>query len=283
MNLIKSIYLVVYIATALCGISLFALYQLWLNGLNLAWVGAALTTLPFGLRLSVMMLLRHEARTSRRLPLILSLASLGTALTIMFNQPSGLATILALYGLGGLLIYIFWYSELSRSKNKNLENQQPLPEFVVENSLGEVINSQSFIGKANLILFYRGNWCPLCMAQIKEIAEQYRQLHNSGVNVLLISPQPHKHTQQLADKFDVPFQFLVDSDNKAAKVLDIAMENGLPVGMQVLGYHSDTVYPTVIITNPQGNIIYTDQTDNYRVRPEPQTFIEVLRQHQLID
>jgi hypothetical protein len=51
---------------------------------------------------------------------------------------------------------------------------------------------------------------------------------------------------------------------------------GLPFGMQLLGYDSDTVMPTVIITDDEGKIIFADLTDNYRVRPEPETFMRVL-------
>ena len=47
----------------------------------------------------------------------------------------------------------------------------------------------------------------------------------------------------------------------------------------MLGYDSDTVMPTVIITGKDGKIVWTHETDNYRVRPEPDTFLEVLRRH----
>lgn len=40
------------------------------------------------------------------------------------------------------------------------------------------------------------------------------------------------------------------------------------MGMQVLGYESDSVLPTVLLTDTQGLIVFSDQTDNYRVRPE---------------
>ena len=53
--------------------------------------------------------------------------------------------------------------------------------------------------------------------------------------------------------------------------------------MQALGYDSDTVMPTVIITDREGRVVWTDETDNYRVRPEPETFLQVLREHDLID
>jgi hypothetical protein len=35
----------------------------------------------------------------------------------------------------------------------------------------------------------------------------------------------------------------------------------------------------VVITNARGEILFADLTDNYRVRPEPSTFVEVLNDH----
>ena len=49
--------------------------------------------------------------------------------------------------------------------------------------------------------------------------------------------------------------------------------------MELLGYDPDTVLPTVIITDASGKIIFVDLTDNYRVRPEPETFIQVLKEY----
>ncbi len=49
------------------------------------------------------------------------------------------------------------------------------------------------------------------------------------------------------------------------------------MGMQALGYDSETVLPTVVITEAGGRILWADETDNYRVRPEPDLFLTVLR------
>ncbi len=70
--------------------------------------------------------------------------------------------------------------------------------------------------------------------------------------------------------------FLRDRHNEAAKKLGIFHRWGTPMGMQLLEYESDTVLPTVILTNAEGNIVFTDQTDNYRIRPEPGVFEKLL-------
>ncbi len=125
-------------------------------------------------------------------------------------------------------------------------------------------------------MFYRGNWCPLCMAQIKEISAQYQELEKRGVEVLLISPQPVGKSASLAKKMKVNFHFLTDEKNAMARELKIDQKFGIPLGFEVLGYASETVLPTIIITDEEGKIIFLDQTDNYRVRPEPETFLKIL-------
>ena len=68
----------------------------------------------------------------------------------------------------------------------------------------------------------------------------------------------------------------MDKENEAAKALGIFAKQGTPTAMVALGYELDTVMPTIIITDKCGDIIYSDLTDNYRVRPEPQEFLKVL-------
>ena len=114
------------------------------------------------------------------------------------------------------------------------------------------------------------------MAQIKEVAAQYQQLEQRGVKTYLISSQSHANSEDLAKRFAVSFNFMVDVDNAAAKALKIDAVGGTPAGLQGLGYDSDTVMPTVLMTDAEGKIIFLDQTDNYRVRPEPETFLQIL-------
>ena len=203
-------------------------------------------------------------------------AGLGVTALLM-GSPSGLeACVLALTGLAGFQLYDRWYSIFGRGSAAAVALGQILPEFVLEDADGARVSSADFRGNPVLLLFYRGNWCPLCMAQVKEIADQYRELDRRGVTVALVSPQPPGHTARLVAKFDVPFRFLVDRQGAVAENLGIAAPGGLPFGMQIFGYDSDTVLPTVIIADAEGKIILSDQTDNYRIRPEPATFLAAL-------
>ena len=55
------------------------------------------------------------------------------------------------------------------------------------------------------------------------------------------------------------------------------------MGLQMLGYDSDTVLPTVIITDTGGRVLWTHETDNYRIRPEPDVYLAILRENRIVD
>mgnify|MGYP002700168509 CR=1 FL=1 len=226
--------------------------------------------------------LYRTARTSENLnflfviPVIMIILSIvGAIIAPTTAADLLLPMITMLVALIGNLFYVFWYSRFGRAENKLLEVGRALPKFSLKDATGNVITSKEIGSQASLIMFYRGNWCPLCMAQIKEVAAQYRELESRGIKIYMVSPQPEGHTGSLAKRFDVSMNFLIDEDNQAADSLQIKAENGLPMGLQALGYDSDTVMPTVIMTNSKGKIIFADLTDNYRVRPEPEDFLRV--------
>ena len=73
-----------------------------------------------------------------------------------------------------------------------------------------------------------------------------------------------------------PIRFCVDEQGQLARQLGIEHVGGLPFLMEPLGYDADAVLPTVLITDPSRRIIFADLTDNYRVRPEPSTFLAAL-------
>jgi peroxiredoxin len=224
-----------------------------------------------------LLFIKPVARTSRTLGSYSTIIVIGLLLNLYnFERDSLLISL----GLSfGWLLYLNWYSSFNSRNTSILEVGKKLPNFTLENSNKETVEVSLFNGNYQIFLFYRGNWCPLCMAQIKEIANQYKELSERNVDMILVSSQPHKYTKNIANKHKVPFHFLVDNQNKAAKKLGILHENGLPAGFQVFGYDSDVVLPTVIITDHNNEIIFADLTDNYRVRPEPETFIKIIDKH----
>ncbi len=272
MHRIKSIFISVYLTVAFIA----ALHSTWqfIQTPN-NWLGPVVSLWGV-LSFFVYLFVTSTARTSANLYGMIGVAGFGVLIALLAPAPTPYTALPIFYalipGLGGALLYVFWYSRYGRGESAAIAVGQILPEFELQDCDGKPVSSRIFRGAPALFLFYRGNWCPLCSAQVRELAADYRALDERGVRVVLVSPQPHAHTRELAARFDVPFLFLVDFEARAAKTLGIFAQGGLPLGLEVLGYDSDTVLPTVIITDAEGRIIFNDQTDNYRVRPEPETF-----------
>lgn len=281
MNALKSLYVTLYMVATM-SIAVLAVQMLLATQDYLTWGGVLLVYAPFVLVISSLMIFRNVPRTSARFPVLIVMGLIGVIASLRGYSLGGSATapVLAVLGLVGFLVYDYWYSSFRNRHSQALEVGKSLPEFELTDTRGNTVTSASLTDKPCVWIFYRGNWCPLCMAQIREIADDYRRLEELGARVALISPQPHRYTRSLARKFDVSFDFLTDDGNRAAEKLGIAHRNGLPAGMQALGYAGDTVLPTVIITAKGGEIIWVHETDNYRVRPEPETYLSVLRKQE---
>ncbi len=281
-NSLKSIFISAYIT--LLGVGLIhSLIGVAALGLNSAWTGALLSLLPMVL-FFCLLFVRPQARTSAELAgyRAATLAGVLVTLTLGWGKAAGPwpLTYSLIVGAIGMRLYIGWYSRLDRRRPGPLQVGALLPELTLFDLKGQPVSTLSLRGRPALLVFYRGNWCPLCVAQIKEVAAQYRELADLGAQICFISPQSQEQTAKLAARFDVPLLFWCDRNNQAARFLQIDAPHGIPKGLEVAGYDSETVMPTVVLTDAQGRMILVDQTDNYRVRPQPDTFIDALRTNQ---
>lgn len=258
-------------------VGIHSLWRVLTTGFAPVWVGPLVVAGTF-FGFMGWMVRSGRARTSANLPLVLAASGAGVGLSMLGaafgSTPSGLPLTYALLGFGGLILYVVWYSRLGRAPSAALRVGGLLPELELEDESGRPISASAFRGSPAVFLFYRGNWCPLCMAQIRELAKEYKNLEARGTKVALVSPQSHENTRTLAARYEVPFRFLVDPGGRAARQLGILHEAGVPLGIP--GYDPDTVFPTAIVTDAEGRILLADQTDNYRVRPEPLTFLAAL-------
>jgi len=274
MNRLKSLYVSAYIGGSITGLVAALVAIARAEGPS-PWLGTALacgTPAAFFARVFAF----PTARTSPNLHLVLAAGVLGSAisgaLAGVFAAPTLVA---AVVGVLGTLGYVYWYSRFATPGSQALRPGATLPSFTLVEQ-GRTVDSATLLEKPALWIFYRGNWCPICVAQVKEICAQYRELARRGVEVFFVSPQSEANTEQLAARCDAPFRFLTDVGNAAAAALGIVERNGLPAGMQMFGYDSDVPRPAAFVTGSGGRILYCDMTDNYRVRPEPSQFFDVI-------
>ncbi|PVZ70482.1 peroxiredoxin family protein [Pelagibaculum spongiae] len=276
MKHLKTLFIPLYISLAFTGL-LLAGWKIadTSSSLFAAMALAAIAALPIGFFLSLY--LTPRARTDSQLK-PLQTASVLLTIPVAIYPDWTIAFAAAAINISGYL-YIYWYSQLMRPRPDVISVGETLPWFELTDADGNKVTSLQLANKPSLMIFYRGNWCPLCMAQIKEVAKAYQQLESMGIRVAMISSQPANHTKVLSEKFKVDFDWLIDNNNQAAQTLGLVDEGGTPAVFLLQGHRADTAMPTVVMTDATGKVIFADLTDNYRVRPEPETFIAIFQQH----
>ena len=257
--------------------------MLWVSDGDLVWLGSMLTTLPLPFLLIVLTNAFGIARTSARLPIVQILSLSGVMIVahhflnvyeeISISQYLALA--LTLIGAVFVQWYVWSYSNYGRDKSAAIVKGQALPALQLSRLDGSALSSAASEGSKTLIVFSRANWCPFCMNQLKEVIARQERHSTQGVQVKFISNQGADLSKELAEKLNLPdhFEILQDDDLKAAKTLGIEDIGGTPAGMSA--FPKDTVMATVIALDEKGRVIFGDETDNYRVRPHPDSFLPV--------
>jgi peroxiredoxin len=239
-------------------------------GAPLGWLGVVLAWLGTLGYYGYLLLAAPSTRSRHLWPIYL----VNAAGVVVAATAGARPLVFAGLSLATSLVYAYWYSRQHAPRGA-LALGQRLPEFSLTALDGSTVSSTALRSQPFVILFYRGNWCPFCMVQVQQLADQYRELHERGVGVALISPQRASDTAELAARLQVPMQFFSDTDGAAARALDLTQSGGTPM-LYGAGTNGDTVVPTVVITDATGVILWLDHADNHRIRPEPAAFLEVL-------
>lgn len=164
MGHVKSVFLSLFLTACIVTVA-WSVSQVVADGWRSAWLGNGIASSGLVIFVSAAYL-RPRARTSPNLYWMFALGAIGTALALMQQRALGNASLIAaLLGLLGNALYIFWYSRFD-APGEGLCEGAPLPALSFSEN-GKEVRSADLTARPALWIFYRGNWCPLCVAQVR--------------------------------------------------------------------------------------------------------------------
>ncbi|TAK49603.1 MAG: AhpC/TSA family protein [Saprospiraceae bacterium] len=110
-----------------------------------------------------------------------------------------------------------------------------------------------------VLIFYRGQWCPICNMHLKALQEKLPEIYRRGATVVAVSPEKSEFLKRTAEKTGAEFTLLFDEGYKIADAFDVTF---LP-GKLLRG-----VYNTLL----QADLKNANSDDSERL-PIPATFI----------
>src|SRR5260370_32252621 len=94
----------------------------------------------------------------------------------------------------------------------------PAPDFELLDSNGKLVRSSGLrAGGPLVITFYRGRWCPYCVAQLEALEQLWPELQAKGASLLALSPQTQRHSAFTAEQHHLKFPLLCDTGNHVAR------------------------------------------------------------------
>jgi peroxiredoxin Q/BCP len=101
-----------------------------------------------------------------------------------------------------------------------------LPNFTAKDTNGTVFDSQNYIGKQSLVIyFYPKDNTPGCTIEACSFRDNYQDFKDLGAEVIGISADSVTSHLKFKSKFNLPFILLSDADKKLRKLFGV--ENSL--------------------------------------------------------
>ena len=98
-----------------------------------------------------------------------------------------------------------------------LEIGKSMPEFAAPDQNGNIISSESLLGKKTVVYFYPKAGTPGCTAEACSIRDNYERFIALGYNVIGISKDSVKAQKNFSDKYSLPFPLLSDPEASIIK------------------------------------------------------------------
>lgn len=97
-----------------------------------------------------------------------------------------------------------------------------VPDFSLPSQTGKMVNISDLIGKKSLVIyFYPKDDTPGCTAESCAFRDSYEVFTDAGAEVIGISADSPQSHQQFAQKYNLPFTLLSDSDNRVRKLFGV--------------------------------------------------------------
>lgn len=206
-----------------------------------------------------------------------------TNLNTMKTQIIGIAIAL---GLGSAS---FAQSESPIDKAKGLETGADASLFEAKDLSGDPVDLKAELEKGPVVLvFYRGEWCPICTKHLSNMQDSLKYITDKGAQVFAISPENQTRAAKTRDNTRAEFQLIFDdgyaiSDaygvtftptdeerDKYNSYLDADLENAHSDG------RTDLPIPATYVISQDGTIVWRQFNPDYKVRASVADILEQL-------
>ena len=171
------------------------------------------------------------------------------------------------------------FQSLIMSAQTGLNLNDKAPEFTAIDQNGKSISLKNELRNGPVVLvFYRGQWCPYCNKQLKQLEDSLGQIKAKGGTVLTITPEKQENIAKTITKTKASYAILHDEGLQIMKSYDVAfkvddktIESYKKYGIDFAQANGEAnganlPVPAVYVINKDGRITYKYFNSNYSKR-----------------
>lgn len=113
---------------------------------------------------------------------------------------------------------------------------------------------EALAGSYGVVLFYRGSWCPYCMAQLRAFQRAVDSFAETGIKVVALSVDDRDTTAETIAKHNLTFPVGHSADARAVAGVTGAFVNEHPLHLQSTGFVLDPTGHVVVSVYSSGAI-----------------------------
>jgi peroxiredoxin Q/BCP len=129
-----------------------------------------------------------------------------------------------------------------------IEAGSKVPEFKTINQKEEEITHKHLSGKKTVFYFYPKDDTPGCTAEACNLRDNYDALLAEGYQIFGVSPDNAKKHVKFIEKYDLPFDLLVDEDHAISEAFGVWVEKNM-YGRKYMG-----VARTTFLIDEEGTV-----------------------------
>ncbi len=110
-----------------------------------------------------------------------------------------------------------------------------------------------------VVVFYRGQWCPICIPHLKKLQDGLMEVREKGASILIITPEKQENIRKTILKTSITIPIIYDENYKIMEGFDVAFvpDKGLRF-----------MYNTMLHAD-----LKNAHSDDSQILPVPATFI----------
>jgi peroxiredoxin len=108
-----------------------------------------------------------------------------------------------------------------------LEVGQAAPDFQAQDVEGNRVTLRSLSGDGKtLLVFYRGEWCPVSKKELAGLARDYARFKEVNSQIVAVSSSEPKKSKELVRNLSLPFVLLSDPNLEEIDLYGVRVERG---------------------------------------------------------